>query len=77
MATYWVGKKVRFNCISPGGIEDKRENKNFVKKYSLKVPLRRKAKVEEITDSIIFLLSEKSKYINGHNLIVDGGFTAW
>ena len=77
LATYWVGKNVRFNCISPGGIEDKRENKNFVKKYSLKVPLRRKAKVEEITDSIIFLLSEKSKYINGHNLIVDGGFTAW
>tara|TARA_Y100000389_G_scaffold192960_1_gene221204 strand:- start:106 stop:897 length:792 start_codon:yes stop_codon:yes gene_type:complete len=77
LATYWVGKNVRFNCISPGGIEDKRENKTFVKQYSTKVPLRRKAKLEEITDSIIFLLSEKSKYINGHNLVVDGGFTAW
>ena len=25
LATYWVGKNVRFNCISPGGIEDKRK----------------------------------------------------
>ena len=33
--------------------------------------------INEIVDSIIFLLSSKSKYINGHNLVVDGGFTAW
>ena len=77
LATYWVGKNIRFNCISPGGIEHKKENKIFVKKYSNKVPLRRKAKIEEVVDSIIFLLSDKSKYINGHNLVVDGGFTTW
>ena len=77
LSTYWVGSNVRFNCISPGGIENRKENKLFVKNYSTKVPLRRKAKSREVCDAIEFLLSDKSKYINGHNLIVDGGFTAW
>ena len=33
--------------------------------------------VNEIVTSIEFLLKEECNYINGHNLIVDGGFTAW
>lgn len=77
LSTYWAGKNIRVNCCSPGGIHNVRENKSFIKKYNLKVPLRRKGKVEEIADAIIFLISKESSYINGHNLIVDGGFTAW
>lgn len=77
LSTYWVGKNVRFNSISPGGIKNKKENKKFINNYSNKVPLKRKAHVDEICDSIIFLLSDKSKYINGHNLVIDGGFTIW
>lgn len=77
LATYWVGTNIRFNSVSPGGIKHKKENKIFVKNYSKKVPLKRKANLEEVCDAIIFLLSDKSKYINGHNLVVDGGFTAW
>lgn len=77
LATYWVGSNLRFNCISPGGIENSKENKTFIKNYSVKVPLRRKAKIQEVCDAIEFLLSDRSKYINGHNLLVDGGFTAW
>ena len=33
--------------------------------------------MQEVCDAIEFLLSDRSKYINGHNLLVDGGFTAW
>ena len=39
--------------------------------------MKRMANVEEIVEGIKFLLSEKCKYINGHNLIIDGGFTSW
>ena len=77
LASYWVGKNIRVNCISAGGVFNKKENKIFLKNYTKKVPLRRKANVDEIVDAIIFLLSKKSKYINGHNLVVDGGYTIW
>ena len=77
LAGYWPGRNIRFNCVSPGGIKNNKENKTFVKKYSKKVPLNRKANLREISEAIIFLLSDKSNYINGHNLVVDGGFTTW
>jgi len=77
LAAYWGNRNIRVNCVSPGGIYNKSENKIFLRNYSKKVPMKRKARVEEVCDSIIFLSSEESSYINGHNLIVDGGFTAW
>ena len=77
LAAYWGNRNIRVNCVSPGGIYNKSENKIFLRNYSKKVPMKRKARVEEVCDSIIFLSSDESSYINGHNLIVDGGFTAW
>ena len=77
LSAYWAGRNIRVNCCSPGGIYNKNENKKFIKNYSSKVPLKRKAEINEIVNTIIFLASDKSSYINGHNLVVDGGFTAW
>ena len=65
---------IRVNCISPGGIFNN-QNKKLVKNYIKKVPLKRMANINEIVESVRLLLSNKSKYINGHNLIVDGGYT--
>ena len=52
-------------------------NKLLVKNYKKKVPINRMAYVKEIVASIEFLLNDECNYINGHNLVVDGGFTAW
>jgi len=77
LAAYWGEKNIRVNCISPGGVSHSGENSTFVAKYSYKVPLGRKAEVDEISGGVVFLASDASKYMTGQNLIVDGGWTAW
>lgn len=70
---------IRVNSICPGGIynlnDQNFKNKNFVKNYISKVPLKRFAKPEDLTGAYRFLASEKSSYITGINLMVDGGYT--
>ena len=69
---------VRVNALSPGGVLNKNlQNDFFINKYSEKCPMGRLANVEEIVGPVLFLLSPESSYVNGHNLIVDGGMTAW
>ncbi|MDA9598737.1 SDR family oxidoreductase [Candidatus Pelagibacter sp.] len=65
---------IRVNCISPGGIFNN-QNAKLIKNYIKKVPLKRMANINEIVGSVKLLLNNKSRYINGHNLIVDGGYT--
>ena len=77
LAAYWGDKQIRVNCISPGGVEHIGENKNFIEKYIEKVPLGRKASVEDISAAIVFLSSDESSYITGQNIVIDGGWTAW
>jgi len=77
LAAYWGEKNIRVNCISPGGVYHEGENETFVKKYSEKVPLGRKAEVKEVASTVVFLASNESSYITGQNIIVDGGWTAW
>lgn len=77
LAAYYGGYNIRINCISPGGIYNENENQMFLKKYSQKVPLDRKANLDEINGALIFLASDASSYVTGHNLVVDGGYTIW
>lgn len=74
LASYYGKYQVRVNCVSPGGIFD-HQPKAFVEAYSKKTPLKRMGTPEEIAPSICFLLSDESKYITGHNLVVDGGWS--
>jgi NAD(P)-dependent dehydrogenase (short-subunit alcohol dehydrogenase family) len=76
LATVWGPRGVRVNAVTPGGIESS-QNSRFQKNYGSKVPLGRMATSTDIASSIMFLLSDESRYINGHNLIVDGGFSVW
>ena len=76
LASYYKDSNARFNCVSPGGIESS-QGPDFKKKYSNKVPMSRMADVTEIAEVICFLLSDRSSYINGENIFVDGGLTKW
>jgi len=77
LAAYWGEKNIRVNCVSPGGVYHKGENEEFLKKYSERVPLGRKADVDEISSSVVYLSSDEASYVTGQNLIIDGGWTAW
>jgi len=77
LAAYYGEFNIRVNCISPGGVYYEKESKDFVKKYSEKVPLGRKANIDDMNGALVYLASNSSSYVTGHNLVVDGGFTIW
>lgn len=75
LASYLGKYNIRVNTISPGGIFDN-QNPVFVANYNKKVPMKRMGLPEDISPSVIFLLSDGAKYITGQNLAIDGGWTA-
>ena len=76
LAVHLAPYHIRVNAISPGGIYRNHE-KDFLKRYSDRTPMNRMGQEDEINDSLLYLASKASSYVAGHNLVVDGGLTAW
>ena len=74
LASLWGPKGIRVNTLSPGGVYNNQE-KIFVNKLKKTIPLKRMAKLNEYNEAIKFLCSDSSSYMNGHNLVIDGGRT--
>lgn len=78
-AVHAAGFNVRVNAVSPGGVRnpDNPQGADFQKNYAFRCPMERMAETHEIVGPVLFLLSPAASYVNGHNLVVDGGMTSW
>lgn len=80
MAVYWAQYNIRVNSVSPGPFpQDKvrQQIPELTPRLEAKVPLGRTGKPGDLKGAIVFLACEASSFITGHNLVVDGGWTAW
>jgi NAD(P)-dependent dehydrogenase (short-subunit alcohol dehydrogenase family) len=76
LATYWAKNGVRCNALSPGGIYTN-QGDNFVTNLTSLIPMNRMAKQDEYAGAIQFLCSDASSYLNGQNIVMDGGRSIW
>jgi NAD(P)-dependent dehydrogenase (short-subunit alcohol dehydrogenase family) len=76
LATYWAENGVRANALSPGGVFNE-QGDEFVQRLSSLIPLGRMAQRDEYRAAVQFLCSDASAYMNGQNVVMDGGRSVW
>lgn len=75
LAKILADKKIRVNCISPGGLFNNQPER-FLENYQKKVPVGRLANSDDIKGLMVLLASDAGAYINGENILMDGGMNA-
>lgn len=71
---------IRVNCLTPGPFPADQvadQQPEFVARLASRVPLGRVGSAHEIRGPLLFLASPAASFVNGANLVVDGGWTAW
>ena len=81
LAVEWARFKIRVNTVSPWFtttplVEEVFKDPKRMEAITSKTPLRRVAEAGEVAAAVAFLAMDKSSYITGHNLSVDGGVTS-
>lgn len=72
LSSYWAHKGVRANALSPGGVYAG-QDEEFVQRLNKRIPMGRMATEDEYAGAIQFLCSDASAYMNGQNIVIDGG----
>lgn len=71
-----LAPNVRVNTLSPGGIR-RDQPAVFRRRYAERTPLGRMAEPDDLGGAFVYLASDLSRYVTGHDLVVDGGYTIW
>lgn len=74
MAKYFKGMNIKVNALSPGGIFD-HQPEAFLEKYKEKCLNKGMLDKSDMKGTLVYLLSDMSKYVNGQNIVVDDGFS--
>lgn len=74
LAKYYKKQNIRFNCISPGGIKDK-QPKKFLRRYKKDCGMKGMLDPGDFNGTLLYLLSDYSKYVTGQNIIIDDGWS--
>ncbi|XP_068110071.1 D-threitol dehydrogenase-like isoform X1 [Hyperolius riggenbachi] len=81
LGTEWIDRGVRVNCISPGIVDTPLIHsdalKPLVTSWLADIPAGRLAQVTDLQAAVVYLASEASDYMTGHNLVIDGGQSLW
>lgn len=77
LAVYWAKDNVRVNSISPGPFPAPNVSAKLIQRLEKKSPMNRMGKPNELKGAVVFLASDASSYVTGHDLVIDGGWTAW
>tara|TARA_Y100000991_G_C21969333_1_gene348551 strand:+ start:901 stop:1695 length:795 start_codon:yes stop_codon:yes gene_type:complete len=76
LASYWGHLNIRVNAVAPSGVFNNHKDP-FLSNYVNKIMLGKMAEPDDISNALIYLSSDASKYITGTVLSVDGGYTGW
>ena len=81
LAVEWGARGVMVNAIAPGVFRTELNQKLLDgtprgQELLMRTPMRRFGKVEELVGAAVFLSSDAASFVNGHMLVVDGGFLA-
>lgn len=71
---------IRINSVSPGPFPSDAvtaAEPEFIRRLEEKVPMGRVGRSVEMVGPIVFLASDASSFVNGSNIVVDGGWTCW
>ncbi len=74
MAKYFKDMNIKVNTLTPGGIFDN-QPESFLEKYQDKCLSKGMLDKSDLKGTLVYLLSDMSKYVNGQNIIVDDGFS--
>ena len=80
LAVEYADKNYRFNIVSPGFTKTSyfkkfKKNLKLYKWTKLKTPMKRWGEISEVSNLVNFLISDKSEYITGQEILIDGGWT--
>lgn len=75
-ATHLAPQGVRVNTLTLGGVEAG-QDPEFMTKFGQHMPTGQMLSVADVLGPLVFLMSDDSLATTGHNLVVDGGFSAW
>ncbi|XP_031585699.1 uncharacterized protein zgc:113054 [Oreochromis aureus] len=81
LGTEWADRGVRVNCISPGIVDTplihSESLRPLVQRWLSDIPAGRLAQVTDLQAAVVYLASDASDYMTGHNLVIEGGQSLW